>query len=411
MDPGGSISQSVSRSASQAHSFACLLVLTYSPGGGAVGIGRLDGGHVLLRRHAGEARLGWADAGREGQRHCVEARGHRVGQRRERIGSPHAEHGLGHGRHVRRVEPSGGEGACMVAHESGVQRRQQRRVCRHHEWLVGTPRRKGQVPRGLRRRHGVCVDRLERAQPERPRGAARPPAQHGAIVVAADERRQAVFDRLEVSLSQGSSYTAYTLRPIRSGVRGGRRCTGCSCAGQSRQARCSRAGRRPTPGRDGAERRAADAREFVLVEDTHASRDELGEHRTDRRGVASVAALNVHDLVERLVEFEVRRAVGLHGLVAGNGDVESVEDEVGGQVLDAAKAIGADVDDERGTAGIDRYGVSAATHGGSSLKEAELRSGNALGIDDEAPCRVDACPATSDDGGGAAYRLLTGEGG
>ena len=72
-------------------------------------------------------------------------------------------------------------------------------------------------------------------------------------------------------------------------------------------------------------------------------------------------------------------------------------------MLVAAKAIGADVDDQGIIAGIDRYGISATAHGGASLKEAELRSGNTLCIHGEAPGCIDACPAASDNGGDTAW--------
>jgi hypothetical protein len=130
------------------------------------------------------------------------------------------------------------------------------------------------------------------------------------------------------------------------------------------------------------------------------ARDQLGEHREDRSDIARIAALRVHDLVESLMHTIVRCAVRL---VAGHRDVQSLNDEVGGQVLVAAKAIGADVDDEGIIAGIDRYGISATSHGGASLKEAELRSGNTLCIHGEAPGCIDACPAASDDGSDAVW--------
>ena len=78
-------------------------------------------------------------------------------------------------------------------------------------------------------------------------------------------------------------------------------------------------------------------------------------------------------------------------------------------MLAAAEAIGADIDHKRGVmACVDRHGVGAAAHGGARLKDAELGGGNALGIDDEAIRRVDACPAASNDGGSAAGQWLTG---
>ena len=95
---------------------------------------------------------------------------------------------------------------------------------------------------------------------------------------------------------------------------------------------------------------------------------EVLEHAAYGRRVARIVAVRVDNLVQHLVELGVGSA---RRLVARDGQLEVVEDEVAGQVHVRREAVRADVDGELVVECGGSDGIGAAADAVGGLEEAE----------------------------------------